>query len=311
VIHFTLGPVQQPKFPDFDPPYHRSEQAVNELQDMKLRLLGLVNAPLEAKCYVIPGSGTSAMEAAARSLLGLGPVFILDDGRFGNRWAKICLALGHTAWVFHSEHELFDALTKWSGDINILLNHCETSTGRLHMIPPKPTPNSRVIVDCMSTIICEDIYMKSWGADAIVFSSCKGLAADPGLAFVVTTVPTMEMVSNSESKIHDLRWYEAGQPTTYSTRIVQQINWVLNHDDRNIAKKATYFRNAFDFNPLQANCVTTFPVTDALAYKEALTQAGIELSNPENDLQRVSHMGFNTLDEYNKLIDITRRFIRV
>ena len=117
-------------------------------------------------------------------------LLIISGGTFGERFEKICeihhipfdaLRLGQDEALTASRLDAYDA-KDYTG---LLVNLHETYTGQLYDIGMIHDFCSRndlyLIVDAISTFLCDEYHMRRYGIDATIVSSQKGLClADTG-----------------------------------------------------------------------------------------------------------------------------------
>ena len=145
---------------------------------------------------VLASSGTGAMEASVVNLLSAGDrVIVVNGGKFGERWTKICQSYGvvvEEIKVEWGEGVAIDAvraaLEKFPDAKAVLVQASETSTTALHPVEAiaELTRNrsTLLIVDGITAVGVFDLPMDRWGIDVLVTGSQKALMLPPGLAFV-------------------------------------------------------------------------------------------------------------------------------
>lgn len=149
--------------------------------------------------YVLPGSGTLAMEVALVNHVRPGErVVVVNHGFFADRFAAICESHGMVVdqvkaeWGRRASAEAVRAALRASPRPALLtITHVDTSTG------------TRAEVEALSAIAREEGVMvlldgvcstaglpetlDDWGVDLLVTGSQKALATPPGLAVVVSS----------------------------------------------------------------------------------------------------------------------------
>jgi aspartate aminotransferase-like enzyme len=144
---------------------------------------------------ILTASGTAAMEATVLSLFGPADrVLVIDGGTFGRRFVEICEIHGvpHEVLELSPGQDLdlqaFAARLSGGAFTGVLVNAHETSTGALYDVQGMGRvmegAASILVVDAISSLCADPYRMDDWGVDATIFSSQKGLALPPGLAFV-------------------------------------------------------------------------------------------------------------------------------
>jgi aspartate aminotransferase-like enzyme len=174
--------------------HHRTDSFAALMREIQagLRLLfdtGEVVLPLAS-------SGTGAMSAAACALFAPGEkVLVVEGGKFGERWTKICRAHGllpvvlPVAWgQAVSPAAVAEALDQDPGISGVLIQHAETSTGVQHPVEAvAAVTRSRpvlLVVDGVSAVSITPCPMTRWGLDCLLTGSQKGLMLPPGLALI-------------------------------------------------------------------------------------------------------------------------------
>ena len=173
----------------------------------------------------ICGSGTAAMEAGIINTLSKGDKVICgDNGKFGNRWVKVCKAYGLEVQVIKEEWgqpldpKKFDEVLKADKDKLIkavIITHSETSTGVINDLKAicdsvKLHGKALTIADCVTSLGACNVPMDEWGIDVIASGSQKGYMLPPGLSFVAMSQKAWEANIRSDlPKFYlDLRAYQ-------------------------------------------------------------------------------------------------------
>jgi aspartate aminotransferase-like enzyme len=123
-------------------------------------------------------------------------VIVINGGKFGERWTKICQSYGlkvdeiMVEWGYAIKPEIVEKKLKKDKDIKgIFVQASETSTGVYHEIKAlasivKKYEDTLLIVDAISALVAHDLRTDEWEIDIMVGGSQKGLMLPPGLAFV-------------------------------------------------------------------------------------------------------------------------------
>jgi aspartate aminotransferase-like enzyme len=155
----------------------------------------------QTSCDVLSicGSGTAAMEAGIINVLSRGDrVLCGDNGKFGERWVKLCRAFGLEVEVISAEWgqpldpEAFRTALEADTDKRIravILTHSETSTGVINDLETiaghvRAHGTALTVADCVTSLGACDVPMDRWGLDVVGSGSQKGYMIPPGLAFV-------------------------------------------------------------------------------------------------------------------------------
>ncbi len=173
--------------------HHRTapfNKAFNEIRSGLKTLFGTQNDVL-----ILASSGTGAMEAAVSNLLSPGEkALVVNGGKFGERWLRICQSYGIEAieikveWGKAVEVETIKKSLKDHPDVQaILIQASETSTTVLHPVHEiaQMTRNGPLlIVDGITAVGVLPLPQDEWGIDVLVTGSQKALMLPPGLGFI-------------------------------------------------------------------------------------------------------------------------------
>ena len=152
------------------------------------RLLGCQDPP-----YLIPGSGTMALDAAVLNLFEPGQrVVVPRTGFFGTRLTEIAAAHGLDVvdvpvptGAAVDPSRVADALPGADG---LLCVHVETATGVRHPVDELARianeAGAAFLVDGIASVGGEVLDVDGWGIHAVATSTQKGLEAPPGLGIV-------------------------------------------------------------------------------------------------------------------------------
>lgn len=173
--------------------HHRTpafEKVIGEVREGLKWLFGTSQEVL-----ILASSGTGAMEGAVANSFSKGDrALVIDSGKFGERWWKICKAYGleydviKVEWgqaVKPSEIAKFLDQKDYRA---VLTQASETSTGVAHPIHEiarivKGHKETLLIVDGITAVGVFPLPMDEWGIDILVSGSQKALQLPPGLAF--------------------------------------------------------------------------------------------------------------------------------
>ncbi len=173
--------------------HHRTPQfskIFNEAREGLKILFGTVSDVL-----VLAASGTGAMEAAVTNLFSPGEkVLVINGGKFGERWLRICRSFGlqvveiKVEWGKAVKIETIEKNLHDHPDIQgVLIQASETSTTALHPIRDiaKITRTGPLLlVDGVTAVGVLPMAMDEWGIDVLVTGSQKALMVPPGLGFI-------------------------------------------------------------------------------------------------------------------------------
>lgn len=172
--------------------HHRTKDFEGLLGEVREGLKWLFQTKNEV--LLLASSGTGAMEGAVTNLFSRGErVIVVDGGKFGERWWKICQAYGVEAdiikvpWGEPVDPRDIERRLQKGGCRGILVQASESSTGVYHPIreiaEQKPG-DCLLVVDAISALGAIDLPMDRWGIDVMVAASQKALGLPPGLAFI-------------------------------------------------------------------------------------------------------------------------------
>jgi len=148
---------------------------------------------------MLTASGTGAMEAAIINFLSPGDrVLVGNNGKFGERWAKLAKAFGVAVeeitaeWGKPLSVEDFRSKLQADSEKNIkavIITHSETSTGVLNDLEGinkavKDHGEALIIVDAVTSLGACNVPVDQWGLDVVASGSQKGYMIPPGLGFV-------------------------------------------------------------------------------------------------------------------------------
>jgi len=217
-----------------------------------------------------------------------------------------------------------------------IVNMHETSTGVLfdmQLIRDYCKKNNLLlIVDCISSFLCDEFDMVNLGADVMITGSQKALACPPGVSVIILSPRALERVAKNDPKCmyFDLKDALANQergqtPFTPAVGTLLQINERLREIDVaggvnveiNRAKGLSeYFRLQIKGLPLEivseslSNAVTPLHPTNGMSaydiFLKLKDEHGIWVCPNGGDMKdeifRVGHMGCLAKDDYNKLV---------
>lgn len=175
--------------------HHRSPDFLPVLDSAKKGLQWLFQTKNDV--LILASTGTGGMVGAVNNFFNAGDkVLVVNGGKFGERWTKICQAYGLKVeevvveWGYSIKPSAVEAALKKDPEIKgVFVQATETSTGVYHDIEGlgKVITNYKdtlFIVDAISALVAQDIRTDEWGIDIMVGGSQKGLMLPPGLAFV-------------------------------------------------------------------------------------------------------------------------------
>lgn len=178
-------PVIHHRTPDFLPVLDSAKKGLQWLYQTKNDVL------------ILCSTGTGGMVGSVNNFFDRGDrVLVINGGKFGERWVKICQAYGMEVdeviveWGYAVKPEIIEEKLKKDGSIKgVFVQASETSTGVYHDIKTlasivKKYEDTLFIVDAISALVAHDLRTDEWGIDIMIGGSQKGVMLPPGLAFV-------------------------------------------------------------------------------------------------------------------------------
>lgn len=194
---FTPGPVMVPEDVMLEmaqPMLHHRTEWYRGVQKETTELLRYV-FQTKALVLIFTGSGTSAMEGAIVGCMPPGhKALVVNNGKFGERWVKVCAAFGfdHTPLKIEWGHGAKPDIIKKAMDADpkidtVIVVHSETSASAVSDVEgiAKVTRerNALLLVDGITAVGAIPFKMDDWGVDVCVTGSQKALMLPPGLGF--------------------------------------------------------------------------------------------------------------------------------
>ncbi len=200
--------------------------------------------------FVVPGSGTLAMDMAAANLIEPGDyALVVNSGYFSDRFAKILERYGAIVTHVHARtvgdapplDEVEAALTSIKPKI-MTITHVDTSTAVATNVKELSSIGRKygalVIVDGVCATAGEVMRQDEWGIDLALTASQKAIGVPPGLALLVAGPRAMEVFHKRSKPVGSFyadwtEWlpimqaYEARKPSYFATPAVNSV-WALN-----------------------------------------------------------------------------------
>ncbi len=174
--------------------HHRTPQFSAIFAEVRSGLQALFKTKQDV--LMLAASGTGAMEAAVANCFAPGEeVLVVNGGKFGERWLKLCDAFGVKAvelrveWGRAVRAEDVEAALKANPNIRgVLVQASETSTTAVHPIQQLAAVTRGrdvlLVVDGITAVGVYDLPMDAWGIDVLITGSQKALMLPPGLALI-------------------------------------------------------------------------------------------------------------------------------
>ena len=351
---FTIGPVEM-----FDEvknirrhsevPYFRTQEFSNLMLDTDKLIKKLARTDESSKVIYLTASGSAAMEATIMNCFSTADkILVINGGTFGQRFVDICkihdipykeIKLRYDEELSYAHLEKF-AAEKFTG---LLVNIHETSTGQLYDIKLISdfckAHNMYLVVDAISSFLCDPFDMDKFGVDVMITSSQKGICVEPGMSIVVLNEKIFNervALSNIKSLYFDFKIYvenfKRGQtPFTPAVGICMEMNAALHMIDKlglenhlqTIAALARDFREKIIKLPVtlphyrMSNALTPIFFTKNIAYQvfEILKNKYEITVNPtggelREEAFRVSHIGQLSKTDNSILIQCIEKALR-
>ena len=355
MINFTVGPVQSSDsvraIGAKDVPYFRTSEFSTVMLENERLMLGFAGSTEGSRAVFVTGSGTASMEASIMNVLTPADrALVVNGGSFGARFSKICDIHG----VTHDDIKLSAGKQLRQRDIDVtaashkyttfIVNMHETSTGVLYdmqLVGDYCRKNNLLlIVDCISSFLCDEFNMAELGADVMITGSQKALACPPGVSVIVLSPRALERVAKNDPKCmyFDLKDALANQergqtPFTPAVGTLLQINARLKEIDaaggvgveiNHAMNLAGYFRAKIRGLPLEivseslSNAVTPLHPTNGMSaydiFLKLKDEHGIWVCPNGGELKdvifRVGHMGCLCESDYDKLVSALKEVMQ-
>ncbi len=189
--------------------HHRSPDFLPVLDSAKKGLQWLYQTKNDV--LILCSTGTGGMVGAVNNFFNQGDkVLVINGGKFGERWTKICKNYGLDVdeivleWGYAVKPDIIEEKLKKNKDIKgVFVQASETSTGVYHDIRRlasivKGYGNTLLVVDAISALAAHDLRTDEWGIDIMIGGAQKGLMLPPGIAFVSVSEKAWEMAKTSK-----------------------------------------------------------------------------------------------------------------
>lgn len=189
--------------------HHRAPDFIPVLDSAKKGLQWLYQTKNDV--LILCSTGTGGMVGSVTNFLSPGDeVLVINGGKFGERWTKICQAYGMkieeliVEWGHAVKAEQVEAALRKNPKIKaVFVQANETSTGVYHDMKSvaavvKKT-DALFVVDAISALVAHDIRTDEWGIDVMIGGSQKGVMLPPGLAFVSVSDKAWKMADTAKT----------------------------------------------------------------------------------------------------------------
>ena len=226
---FTPGPTMVPEEVLLEMALPMRHHRTAWYRDMAKELHGLLQYlfQTEASCITFTGSGTSAMEGAIVGCCPAGhKALVFCNGKFAERWAKVCAAfeIDHTVvdveWGLGVKAQDVTGMMDADPKIDtVIVVHSETSTTALSDVEAiaKVTRDkgALLLVDGITAVGALPVKMDEWGVDVYVTGSQKAMMLPPGLGFAAVNDRAWERIDSGKTPTlyNDLKAYRKSHAT--------------------------------------------------------------------------------------------------
>lgn len=350
---FTVGPAQMYRHTldvrNKIVPYFRTDEFSELMLDNERLLKVAAGASDDAVLIVLTASGSGAMEATVMNCFNKSDkLLIVSGGTFGERFERICdihqieydvIKLGPDEKLEYNHLAMYEG-HKYTG---MLTQMHETYTGQLYdmnMLHEFCERNGMyLVVDAISSFLCDYYSMSRWNVDATIISSQKGLCLAPGLSFVILSSRMAERITHTDVKslYFDFNDYLTnmvrGQtPFTPAVGICYELNDMLHCiaaqgvEQRilEVKQRCDYFRNLIKDLPIS---IPKFPLSNAITplrfQKDIAKDFFVYLKNEKRIMVnpvggelgkssiRVAHIGDLKFQDYDELVDEIKCYFNI
>ncbi len=189
--------------------HHRAPDFLPVLESAKKGLQWLYQTKNDV--LILCSTGTGGMVGSVTNFLSPGDdVLVVNGGKFGERWTKICQAYGMKVeeivveWGYAVKSEAVEAALRKNPKIKaVFVQANETSTGVYHDVKALAAVVKKTdaifVVDAISALVAHDIRTDEWGIDVMIGGSQKGVMLPPGLAFVSVSDKAWKMADSAKT----------------------------------------------------------------------------------------------------------------
>lgn len=348
MINFTVGPVQSSDavraIGAEQVPYFRTAEFSELMLENERLVKKFAHTTDDSRVVFMTCSGSGGMETAIMNCLTKkDKALVINGGSFGERFVEL-LTLHEIPFteikLEHGKALKPEHLAPYEGKgyTAFLLQKHETSTGvhyDINLVSDFCKRNGCfLIVDTISTFLCDPFDMAALDAGVMITGSQKALACPPGIAVMALAPSALKRIETNKCccQYFDLKIalknQERGQtPWTPAVGVLRQINVRLKEIDAaggdkaeidRIARLANYFRSKIKEHNLPfeiiseslSNAVTPLHPTTRSAYDifiKLKDEYGIWICPNGGDMKdtvfRVGHIGCLTECDYDKLLE--------
>ena len=284
---------------------------------------------------ILSGEGILGLEAAIASLVEPSDkVLCIENGIYGYGFGDFVKLFGGKVNYCSSDRreginiEVLREYLKENHDFKVAtVVHCETPSGITNPVKEVVSLLNEYgiisIVDSVSSIGGEELYVDEWGIDVAIGASQKCISAPPGLTFLSLSNRAKEKMYNRKSNIpgfynnltiwkdwYEKKWFPYTQPISDLYALDVAIDRVLNnkeflkiHADIATSLRSTIKEAGLELYPksFYSNTVTSVVVPEGISFNEIFKSLNNEYNILigggfdflENKIFRIGHMGEN------------------
>ncbi len=239
---------------------------------------------------IFAASGTGAMEGAVTNLLCKNDkALVVDGGKFGERWWKICKAYGiahdviKVEWGKAVDPKIIEEKLSKEDYRAVYITASETSTATSHPVKEiadivKKYPNTALVVDAITALGVVNLPVDEWGLDIVVSGSQKALMLPPGLAFANVSAKAWKLIEKSDiPKFYfDFKKEKKGMDEN-TTAYTPAVSLIIGLNEVLKSMKAMGLEGVFKKHEMLSN-----------ACREGLKAMGLKLYAPESPSNAVT-----------------------
>lgn len=342
---FAPGPIRIPVNVKLaflhDPPYFTTSRFSDLLAEVQGKLKLVFNTENEVLIGV--GSGSLGMECSVFNFFNEGDdVLVLDTGKYGKNWYKMCRQYGLNARVLQPLGPGFSVLPSSIYDMitpnckGFFVTHVETTTAILNdiaaykKIVEERAPEALFVVDAVSSLLTEPLESRNY--DVVISASQKALSCPPGLFFMTASEKALcratmsklpkfyfDVLNEHERSLRHITTFTPATSLIYALNVAldsilhkgttQIIEETRNYADY-IREIVTFYFRLFSLSP--CNAVTAFSTSNANMFVDRCEQCGLILGRglreQHDKLFRIAHFGWDlNMKEIRKALAIIER----
>lgn len=272
--------------------HHRAPEFLPIFEEVREGLKWLFQTPNDV--LILASSGTGGMEGAVANFLSPGDkALVVNGGKFGERWGKICKTFGAQVTELKVEwghavnpQQVADALKKDPAIKAVYVQASETSTGVAHNTKAlgeivRTREGTILVVDAITALGVFDLKTDDWGLDVVVTGSQKALMLPPGLAFASVSEKAWQLADKAKNGAFYFNFKrERENQTKNQTAYTPAVSMILGLQEVLRMLKAEGLENVFGRHAALAR-----------AMREGVKAAGLELfpkESPSDALTAIS-----------------------